>query len=737
MSGFVSEPRLFSINSFGEEMQEQILRESSSDNHLRNFYNVVFRHKQKLLLFFVCVMIAVILGTFLMPDVYQSDAKLLVQIGRESINLDETTPQVQPVSILLSREQELNSEMEILVSEELAASVVDSLGVERILEGKIPTEKETASPESSPKESTRNSAIRKVMNNLVIEVVEASSIIDLEYKAESPRQASDVLSEVIDRYLEKRFKIYRTEGAYDFFDQQKDKLGKELAETEDRIREIKTKSGIGSVGDQRYFLLERKSLMQRNKEETYSGIAASAAKVDVLEKLISVLPERLITRETTGGALSAADEMRKSVNELQLKQNEILTDFTETSIFAQNIRQELDGARKLLSEAIDAKTVEKGLNEMRRDLEFILATERSLLSSLQAKAATLEGQVEQVEAELQGIIDTEDKLNRLEREKELQENNYKKYAEDLEQSRIDGVLEQAQISNIRVFQEPTMPQRPVSPKWMLNLLLGVMVGLLGGLGLVLLTDYFDHTLKTPEDIEGRLEIPVLGAVPFMEEGVPTKYGESSDLKSQCEILLERLMALIKDQRESQRAFSITSCHNGEGVSTISAYLAGALADRGYGRVLLVDTNFEDPLTHQIFSVGNTPGLGEMLASGQSLSSFIQPSSVNNLDVLCAGQTDEPINRHIFESKGFADLLAYLKNEYTFILFDTPAVWEESHAVILGGLLDSVILVVAAEETRWEVAHRAKDRLTKAGANLLGGILNKRRFYVPRRLYQSI
>ncbi len=718
-------------------MQEKTYKQPSSDNLLRNFYSVVFRYKRNLILFFVCVMIAVILGTLLMPDVYQSDAKLLVQIGRESINLDETTTEVQPVNILLSREQELNSEVEILISEELAASVVDSLGVDTILDDEMPAGEGVSSPISSPKESERGRAIKKLMNNLTIEVVQTSNIIDLAYTAENPRVAMATLSDVIERYLEKRFKIYRTEGAYDFFDQQKQMLGDELARTEDRIKAIKSTSGVGSVEDQRRFLLERKSLMQRDKEETDSAIAASTAKIGVLKEVISVLPERLITNETTGGALSAADTMREAVNELQLKQNEILTDFTDTSIFAQDIRKQIDGAKMLLTEAIDAKTVERGLNETRQALELDLATEEALLASLQAKAVTLTGLVDKVETELQDIIETEDKLNRLEREKELQEDNYRKYAGDLEESRIDGILEQAQISNIRVFQAPTLPQTPVSPKPLLNLLLGALVGLLGGLGLVLLTDYFDHTLKTPEDIEGKLQIPVLGAIPFLEQGVPPEYGESSELKTQCEILLERLMALIKDERESQRVFSITSCHHGEGVSTISAYLAGALADRGYGRVLLVDTNFEDPLTHQIFGIDSAPGLADMLVSGQSQSSFIQPSSVNNLDILCAGQTDEPINRYIFESKVFTDLLGYLKNEYTFVLFDTPAVWEESHAVILGGLLDSVVLVVAAEETRWEVAYRAKDRLTKAGANLLGGILNKRRFYVPKRLYQSI
>ena len=174
-------------------MHGSIPKEESSDNVLRNFYNVVFRHIVKLILFFVCVVVAVALATFLMTDMYQSEAKLLVQIGRESINLEQTTREdLRPVGIVLSRKDELNSEMEILQSQELAARVVDALGVNTILKGTLPEENEKSTPETPEQNSKRNRAIKKLTNSLENEVVKDSNIIQLAYRAENPRLAAEI-----------------------------------------------------------------------------------------------------------------------------------------------------------------------------------------------------------------------------------------------------------------------------------------------------------------------------------------------------------------------------------------------------------------------------------------------------------------------------------------------------------------------------------------------------------------
>ncbi len=102
---------------------------------MRDFYNVLFRNKRKILVFFFSVMIVVTLGTLLASEVYQSEAELMVRLGRESVTLDPTATMGQVVNIGSERENEINSETVILKSRELAEKVVDALGVELILEG--------------------------------------------------------------------------------------------------------------------------------------------------------------------------------------------------------------------------------------------------------------------------------------------------------------------------------------------------------------------------------------------------------------------------------------------------------------------------------------------------------------------------------------------------------------------------------------------------------------------------
>ena len=105
------------------------------ERSLRDLYYVLFRHRRKTLIFFAAVVVTVAVGTFLMPETYRSEAKLLVRLGRESVSLDPTATTGQVVNIGQSRENEINSEMEILKSRELAEKVVDSFGASALLKG--------------------------------------------------------------------------------------------------------------------------------------------------------------------------------------------------------------------------------------------------------------------------------------------------------------------------------------------------------------------------------------------------------------------------------------------------------------------------------------------------------------------------------------------------------------------------------------------------------------------------
>lgn len=116
---------------------------------------------------------------------------------------------------------------------------------------------------------------------------------------------------------------------------------------------------------------------------------------------------------------------------------------------------------------------------------------------------------------MRSLPEAEMKLVKLQRELALQDGKYRKYAENLEQARIDQALEMNKISNISVVQAATASMKPVWPKKAQNLALGVLFGILGGIGLAFTFEHFDHSLKTPRDIEEKLKAQMLASYPLM------------------------------------------------------------------------------------------------------------------------------------------------------------------------------------------------------------------------------
>jgi len=150
----------------------------------------------------------------------------------------------------------------------------------------------------------------------------------------------------------------------------------------------------------------------------------------------------------------------------------------------------------------------------------------------------------------------------------------------------------------------------------------------------------------------------------------------------------------------------------------------------------VDANISHPSVHRIFKANLSPGLVDILANGQSDGDTIQSWPGQNLHVLSAGTTNGNLSE-TFNSDGFTKLLTSIKNSYRFVVVDVPALSNASSAARLASLCDGVILVVEAEQLRWEVAQRAKEQLVKSNANILGVVLNKRQFHIPGWLYRTL
>jgi len=203
-----------------------------------------------------------------------------------------------------------------------------------------------------------------------------------------------------------------------------------------------------------------------------------------------------------------------------------------------------------------------------------------------------------------------------------------------------------------------------------------------------------------------------------------------------ETLRDRVLLSVDASSKPLRILALTSCLNNEGVSTVAANLAVTLARHDQGSILLVDANLRRPSAHRIFRVKLSPGLLDIVVNARRNREIIHSSPIGNLFVLSSGRRAVDISR-LYRSKAFRDLVDLWRRQYRFVVFDLPALREDSSALHLASLVDGVIWVVEAERVRFQVAQRAKERLLEAKANLLGVVLNKRRFPVPGWLYRRL
>ncbi len=198
----------------------------------------------------------------------------------------------------------------------------------------------------------------------------------------------------------------------------------------------------------------------------------------------------------------------------------------------------------------------------------------------------------------------------------------------------------------------------------------------------------------------------------------------------------------KESTDIPSQIAFTSSDFGEGVSTIVSKLAITLSKSCGGKVLIVDANFAIPSIHEIFGVSLSPGLGEFLINGGESDVPIQPSPINNLYILSAGDIiGNPTSK--FDSPMFFELLHKWKSQFKFVLFDTSPMQcdmkqcDMNSSVRLASLVDGTILVIASEFVRREVAQNIKQRLVNSDVNILGVVLNKTKYYIPKFIYNRL
>ena len=175
---------------------------------------------------------------------------------------------------------------------------------------------------------------------------------------------------------------------------------------------------------------------------------------------------------------------------------------------------------------------------------------------------------------------------------------------------------------------------------------------------------------------------------------------------------------------------------GEGASTTAAGFASALAEGYQLKVLLIDLNFRTPGIHKFFDIEKTRGIMDIFSDQNGLESILSGLARGNLYVLtCNG--DFAVSTGLFESQWFAEFIRTMRESFDYVILDTPPVTLFSDAQVIGRLADGVILILESGKTRRQVALKAISEIQASGGNLLGAVLNKRKYYIPKWLYRRL
>ena len=727
-------------------MQAKATREIT----IRDLCYAIFRFKWRMILVAAAIFATVATMTFLQTTLYRSEAKLLLE--RDSPSLDPATGQISRVS--QDRQRELNSELEILLSRELAERVIDSIGPGAFstqIAGKPAaaapapdgSEKTDLLPESARRliEDSGHgrliavrTAVSRLVANLEVEAQKATNIIAISFLAKEPKLAQTVVTELIDLYREKHVAVHKTAGSYEFLANQFSKARNDLAQIEETLRKKRSETGVFALEAQGRALLDRIGGLERDLERTDAEVSSSGSKVHVLQDVLAKLPETVVLGTRTERN-EAAEHMRERLYDLRLEQKELLSKSSEAVR-----RQIIEGEKLLDQEGAHRLSVTQGRNTTHQSIELQLLNEKVSLVSAQAKREAILKQLEEARKRARVLNDEGRKIASLEREVLITEANYRRYAGSLEQARIDEALQIEKISNISVVQPATLPINPARPRTMFNLAIGLFLAIGGAVGIALVSGYLDHTIKTPEEVRERLHVATLASIPRASRKKVLPSGLSVKLERHYGSLAERLLLNWNGTAETPRVIAITSCQRREGVSSVAANLAVTLARHDSGNVLLVDADIEQPSVQRIFEVNPSPGLAEALGNGamDKDDGLIQSLPRENLHVVSAGVSKEDAANALNSGSGaLAQFLHAVKSRYRFVLVDVPALNGVTTATRVATLCDGVVLVVESGRLRWQVIHDSLERLRGSNAEIIGAVLNKRTYPVPKWLYRTL
>lgn len=279
--------------------------------------------------------------------------------------------------------------------------------------------------------------------------------------------------------------------------------------------------------------------------------------------------------------------------------------------------------------------------------------------------------------------------------------------------------------NIQVIGKVNMPLSPVKPNKKLNLEISFLMGIIMSVFIILFIEYFNDYIKTQEDIERYLEVPVIGVIPKEKKRIRDLSLYTLDKYHQFFMEAHRTLRTNVDfisTYKNVKTLAVTSCMSGEGKTT-TAFMLAIMIAKTAKKTILVDCDFRKSAMCELLNISNVNGLNDMLIGKTKLEQAIHKCEVDNLYVLAAGTKSQNPSELLSSSK-LKELINKLKEEFDYVIIDTPPVGLVTDAQLISQLTDGCLLIVASGVTEKKELLKAMVLLKHVNSSVVGVCLNK-------------
>lgn len=479
---------------------------------MRDLIAIGFRQKRAVVIAFCSLLAGTILATILMPADYQGSTKFLIERAR----MDPVVSPGHEAGMVKSEvpEEELNSEVELLKSDDVMRQVAVAAGLNhrKSMLSLDPLLRHLGLQQTE-EQKIANAALR-LSKNLQITLVKKSTLITVTYSSSDPKLVAKVLQALDDAYLQKNLAVHHPPGEFQFFEQEAQGYQKSLAEAEAQLAEFSRQQGGVSPQLARDITLQKLSDFAANLQQTYADIASTEKRIDDLEKQEGTTPQRLTTQSSASDDAQVLQGMKNTLMSLELKRTGLLTKYQPSYPLVQEVDKEIADTKASIaseeSKPLRAETTDR--NPTYAWISEELAKAKADEAALQAKAASIQAIVGRYQATAHDLeqkgIEQQDLLRRV----KTDEDNYLLYEHKREEARTTDALDQKRILNVAIAEAPVVPALQTNTRWLV-LLAGVLLALLAPIGVAFALEYTNSSFRTPSEVFSELNIPVLAAVP--------------------------------------------------------------------------------------------------------------------------------------------------------------------------------------------------------------------------------